>query len=84
MIKIRKKKISLRNEVRELLENVRDEVVDLADVEYMSLSSAHELLILMRENNLKLTNLNEDVENILRINIKIRNIKMNLDDYILS
>jgi len=83
MIKIRKQKISLRNEVRELLENVRDEVVDLADVEYMSLSSAHELLILMRKNNLKLTNLNEDVENILRINIKIRNIKMNLDDYIL-
>jgi len=83
MIKINKQKISLRNEIREILENVRNTVVDMSDVSYLSLSAFHELLILMRKNNLKLKNLNKDIEDILKINIKIRKIKMNLDNYIL-
>ncbi|MCA9460246.1 MAG: hypothetical protein KC550_06885 [Nanoarchaeota archaeon] len=56
--------------------------LDFKGIEVLSPSSAHELLCLLNENpNLKINNLNEKILKIIKSQIRLRNIKINLEDY---
>jgi anti-anti-sigma regulatory factor len=74
--KIEKEKLSLRDEIRELLKDIpKNTILDVSKVKYISPSAAHELLCFIREKNLKLINLNEEVKKMLEMQIKIRKMK---------
>ncbi|MCA9497423.1 MAG: hypothetical protein KC589_10870 [Nanoarchaeota archaeon] len=72
------------NKVRKIMENNKDSIysLDFKGIEVLSPSSAHELLCLLNENsNLKINNLNEKILKIIKSQIRLRNIKINLEDY---
>jgi len=73
-------------QIREILKlNNKKIILDFNKVEMFSPSSAHELLsILYSFENIKIINLNENLIKILKSQIRLRHIKLDLKDYFLQ
>ena len=81
-----KTSIYLRDEIMKLQEQLVSEkdsfVLDLEGIDFMSPSATHELIVFVKENQLKLSNMSSFIRSLLESQVKARNMDVIIENHI--